>query len=84
MQSPSTKPRRWLTRKEKGKMKAPEYGTETETSDQRESETATGKDVPPRVRSESAERATKSATQKLCRSTRRRTPLRNHPQKRIK
>mgnify|MGYP000072978367 CR=1 FL=1 len=70
MQSPRRKSRRRLTRKQKGKMKAPEYGTETETSNQRESDMATGKDVPPRVRSESGERATKSATQKLRRSTR--------------
>ena len=56
-------------------MKASEYGTKTETSDQRESETATGKDVPPRVRSKSAERATKSASQKLCRSTLQKNPV---------
>ena len=55
--------------KEKGKMNAYEYDTETKTSDQRESEAAMGKDVPPRVRSKSIERATKLASQKLRRST---------------
>ena len=65
LQIPCRKPRRWLTRKEKGKMKLPEYETETETSDQRESKTVTSKDVPSRVRLEAAERDTKSVTQKL-------------------
>ena len=65
MHSPRRKSRRRLTRKEKGKMKASEYGTEAEISDQRKSDTATGKDGPPRMRSESAERATKSVEQKL-------------------
>ena len=50
VQSPHRKTRRRLTRKEKGKMKLPEYETETETSDQRESKTVTSKDVPSRVR----------------------------------
>ena len=34
MQSPCRKLRKWFTRKEKGKMKAGDYSTETETSDQ--------------------------------------------------
>ena len=56
-------------------MKALEYGTEIETSDHREFDTTTVKDVPPRVRSESAKKATKSATQELRRYTRQNNPV---------
>ena len=51
VQSQHKKPRRRLTRKEKGKMKAPKYDTKDETLDQREVDTATVKDGALRMRS---------------------------------
>ena len=65
IQFPRQKPRRHFTRLEKGKMKTTEYWTLAVTSNQNDSDMAGGKNGPPKMRSKSAERATKSAHPKL-------------------
>ena len=49
--SPRKKPRRQLTRKEKGKKKMPEYGTNKGESDRRESDSEQSDDGPLRAKS---------------------------------
>ena len=51
-------------------MKMLEYGSEADTSDRSESDVAKNKEGPPKTRLKSAERAMKSANQKLHLSTR--------------
>ena len=67
MQSLHQKPRRWLTRKEKGKMKMPEYGIEVGASDRSESDAARSEDGPPELRSEN--RQTRSCVNPPARRT---------------
>ena len=55
------KPRRQITRKDKGKINMLEYGTKAGALDHSESETARSGDGPTESRSESAKRAIKSA-----------------------
>mgnify|MGYP000270544052 CR=1 FL=1 len=50
-----------FTRNEMGKMKMPEYGTEADASDWSEFNTVGSMKGPPEMRSESAQRALKSA-----------------------
>mgnify|MGYP000400278799 CR=1 FL=1 len=59
--SPRRKPRRRLTRKEKGKKKMSEYNTDKDESDRRESDSEKSEDVYLETKSESAKRALKSA-----------------------
>ena len=75
MHSPCWKPRRRLTRKEKGKKKMPEYGSETDELDQRESDFEMSEDGPSKAKSASARKASTSANEKLRRSTHQKTPV---------
>ena len=75
MQSPRRKPRRRLTRKEKGKKKMPEYGSETDELDQRESDFEMSEDGPSKAKYASARKASTSANEKLRRSTHQKTPV---------
>ena len=69
MQSLWRKPRRRLTRKEKGKKKMPRYGTNAGTSYRNESNGAMSKDEPPKLSSELAKRALKTGNERLCQSS---------------
>ena len=64
------KPRRQLTRKEKGKKKMLEYDTNRGELDRRESDSKKSNDGPLRVKSASAKKASTLANEKLRRSTR--------------
>ena len=57
--SPRKKPRRRLTRKEKGKKKMPEYDTDKDESDRSESNSEKNKDRPSEPKSSSAKRTSK-------------------------
>ena len=78
MQSPRRRPRRRPTRKEKGKMKMPEYGTDTGAfiaAGVTPKRFVRSEDGPPEERSASPKRAIKSAEQKLRRSTNQKNPV---------
>ena len=57
MHFPLRKPRRRLTRKEKGKKKMLNYGTDRDESERRESDSEKSDDGSSRVKSASAEKA---------------------------
>ena len=67
--SPCRKPRRRLTRKEKGKKYMPEYDTYRDESDQRESDSEKSDERPSRAKSTSAKKASTSANEQFRRST---------------
>ena len=71
MHSPRRKPRRRLTRKEKGKKKVSDYGTDRNESYRRESDSEGTGDGSSKVKSASTEKASTLANVKLRRSTRR-------------
>ena len=75
MHSPRRKPRRRLTRKEKGKKKMPEYGTDRSESNQRESDSEKSDDGSSRPKSVSAEQASTLANENLRRSTHQKNPV---------
>ena len=60
VRSPLKKPRRWFMRKEKGKIKMLEYGTDKCTSDPGESDANQSKGEPQELRLDAAKRAIKS------------------------
>ena len=62
-------------RKEKGKKKVSDYGTDRNESDRLESDSEKSDDGPSRAKSASAEKASTSANEQLCRSTRRKNPV---------
>ena len=68
--SPCKKPRRRLTRKEKGKKTMSEYGTDRNESDRHESDSEKSDDGPSRAKSASATKASTSTNEQLRRSTR--------------
>ena len=63
--SPRRKPRRWRTRKEKGKKKMLEHGTDKGESDRRKYDCDKSDDGPSRAKSTSAKKASTSATEQL-------------------
>ena len=73
--SPCRKPRRRLTRKEKGKKKVSDYGTDRNESDRRESDSEDTGDGSSKAKSTSAEKASTSADERLRRSTRQKNPV---------
>ena len=75
MHSPRRKPRRRITRKEKGKKKMPEYGTDRDLSDLHESDSEKSNDGPSRAKSASAKKASTSANEQLRRSTHQKNPI---------
>ena len=72
--SPRRKPRRRLTRKEKGK-KVSDSGMDRNESDQRESDSKGTGDGSSKVKSASTEKASTSANERLRRSTRQKNPV---------
>ena len=60
------KPKRWLTRKEKGKEKTLEYNIDEGTLDQNEYDEAMSDARPQELRSDLARRALKMVNEKLC------------------
>ena len=64
VQSPRRKPRRRLTRKEKGKKKVSDSGTDRNESDRCESDSEGTSDGPSKVRSASTEKALTSANER--------------------
>ena len=75
MHSPRRKPRRRLTRKEKGKRKVSDYGTDRNESDRRESDSEGTGDGPSKPEPASTEKASTSANERLCRSTCQKNPV---------
>ena len=73
--SPCRKPRRWLTRKEKGKNKVPDYDTDRKESYRRESDFEESDDGSSRAKSTSAEKASTSANEQLHQTTRQKNPV---------
>ena len=73
--SPCRKPRRRLTRKEKGNKKMPEYDTDRNESGRHESESEKSDDRPSRVKSMLATKASTSVNEQLRRSTRQKNPV---------
>ena len=65
MHSLQRKPRRRLTRKEKGKKKMPDYNTERDESDRGEFNSEKSEDGPSKVKSASDRKASTSANEKL-------------------
>ena len=70
MHSPRRKPRRQLTRKEKGKKIVSNSGTDRNESDRRESDSEGTGDGSSKMKSASTEKASTSANERLRRSTR--------------
>ena len=70
MHSPRKKPKRRLTRRDKGKKKMSEYGTERGELDRRESDSKKSDDGRSKAKSTSARKALTSAIEQLRRSTR--------------
>ena len=75
MHSPGRKPRRWLTRKEKGKKKVSDSGTDRSESDRRDSDSEENGDETSKLKSTSAEKASTSANERLRQYTRQRNPV---------
>ena len=75
MHSPRRKPRRRLTRKEKGKQKVSDSGTDRNVSDRHESDSEGADDGSSKVKSVSTEKASTSANERLRRSTRQKNPV---------
>ena len=73
--SPRRKPRRRLTRKDKGKKKVSDSGTDRNESDRRESDSEGTGDGSSKVKSTSTEKASSSANERLRRSTRQKNPV---------
>ena len=63
--SPRRKPRRWFTRKEKGKKKVSDSGTDGNESDRRESDSEGTGDGSSKAKSASAEKVSTSANDRL-------------------
>ena len=75
MHSPRRKPRRRLTRKDKGKKKLLDYGTDRNKSDRPESDSEDSGDGSSRAKFALAEKASTSANEKLRRSTHQKNPI---------
>ena len=73
--SPRRKPRRRLTRKEKGKRKVLDSGTDKNESDRRESDSEGTGDGSSKMKSASTEKASTSANERLCGSSRQKNPV---------
>ena len=73
--SPRRKPRRRLTRKEKGKRKVSDSGTDRNESDRHESDSEETGDGSSKVKSAWTEKASTSANVRLRRSTRQKNPV---------
>ena len=75
MHSPQRKPRRRLTRKEKGEKKVSDSGTDRRELDRREFDSEETGDGSSKVKSTSADKASTSANEPLRQSTRQKNPV---------
>ena len=73
--SPRRKPRRRLTRKEKGKKKVSDSGTDRNELDRHEFDSEGTSDGSSKAKSASTEKASTSANERLRRSTRQKNPI---------